>query len=242
MQILAGTSGYSYKEWCGTFYPPKLAAAKMLAYLRDEAPRRRDQQHLLPPAAAEAAGELEGAGAAGLPLRHQGVAADHAHQAYRRRGVGDGASARDDLESRRAAGRRAVPASALHALRPAAPRRLPRSAPGGNVRGLRVPSRLVERRRRAREPRRRTVAQCARATRTKARSRRSRRRRRSCTCACGARATKTLRSAAGSSACMRATGSALTSSSSTRTAPWAAPGGALPRDGWRGSGAGRSRL
>jgi uncharacterized protein YecE (DUF72 family) len=38
MQILAGTSGYSYKEWCGTFYPPKLAAAKMLAYYATKLP------------------------------------------------------------------------------------------------------------------------------------------------------------------------------------------------------------
>jgi uncharacterized protein YecE (DUF72 family) len=32
MHILAGTSGYSYKEWLGRFYPPKLPAAKMLAH------------------------------------------------------------------------------------------------------------------------------------------------------------------------------------------------------------------
>jgi uncharacterized protein YecE (DUF72 family) len=32
MRILAGTSGYSYKEWKGTFYPDDLPAAKMLSY------------------------------------------------------------------------------------------------------------------------------------------------------------------------------------------------------------------
>ena len=32
MHILAGTSGYSYKEWLGRFYPPKLPASKMLAH------------------------------------------------------------------------------------------------------------------------------------------------------------------------------------------------------------------
>jgi len=31
MSVYTGTSGYSYKEWLGVFYPPKLAAAKMLA-------------------------------------------------------------------------------------------------------------------------------------------------------------------------------------------------------------------
>ncbi len=38
MQILAGTSGYSYKEWCGSFYPEKLAASKMLAYYATQLP------------------------------------------------------------------------------------------------------------------------------------------------------------------------------------------------------------
>lgn len=32
MQMLAGTSGYSYKEWLGHFYPEKLPASAMLRY------------------------------------------------------------------------------------------------------------------------------------------------------------------------------------------------------------------
>jgi uncharacterized protein YecE (DUF72 family) len=32
MQLLAGTSGYSFKEWLGRFYPEKLAATEMLRY------------------------------------------------------------------------------------------------------------------------------------------------------------------------------------------------------------------
>jgi uncharacterized protein YecE (DUF72 family) len=32
MRVLAGTSGYSYKEWKGTFYPDDLPAAKMLPF------------------------------------------------------------------------------------------------------------------------------------------------------------------------------------------------------------------
>ena len=32
MELLAGTSGYSYKEWLGHFYPEKLPAAEMLRY------------------------------------------------------------------------------------------------------------------------------------------------------------------------------------------------------------------
>jgi uncharacterized protein YecE (DUF72 family) len=32
MEVRAGTSGYSYKEWKGQFYPAKIAASEMLAY------------------------------------------------------------------------------------------------------------------------------------------------------------------------------------------------------------------
>jgi uncharacterized protein YecE (DUF72 family) len=32
MQLLVGTSGFSYKEWKGNFYPEKIAPAKMLSY------------------------------------------------------------------------------------------------------------------------------------------------------------------------------------------------------------------
>jgi uncharacterized protein YecE (DUF72 family) len=32
MRLIVGTSGYSYKEWKGTFYPAALSAAKMLSF------------------------------------------------------------------------------------------------------------------------------------------------------------------------------------------------------------------
>src|SRR5438876_11907591 len=32
MRVRVGTSGYSYKEWKGSFYPDDLPAAKMLPY------------------------------------------------------------------------------------------------------------------------------------------------------------------------------------------------------------------
>lgn len=32
MDLYVGTSGYSYKEWCGTFYPDGLPASQMLAH------------------------------------------------------------------------------------------------------------------------------------------------------------------------------------------------------------------
>ncbi len=38
MQILAGTSGYSYKEWKGPFYPDKTPAGDMLAFYATKLP------------------------------------------------------------------------------------------------------------------------------------------------------------------------------------------------------------
>ena len=38
MRVLAGTSGFSYKEWKGSFYPEDLAAEKMLAYYAGRLP------------------------------------------------------------------------------------------------------------------------------------------------------------------------------------------------------------
>jgi uncharacterized protein YecE (DUF72 family) len=38
MKVLAGTSGFSYKEWVGAFYPEKTAAKAMLAYYATRLP------------------------------------------------------------------------------------------------------------------------------------------------------------------------------------------------------------
>ena len=38
MELLAGTSGYSYKEWLGHFYPEKLPASAMLRYYAERFP------------------------------------------------------------------------------------------------------------------------------------------------------------------------------------------------------------
>jgi uncharacterized protein YecE (DUF72 family) len=38
MRVLAGTSGFSYKEWKGSFYPEDLPAARMLAYYSERLP------------------------------------------------------------------------------------------------------------------------------------------------------------------------------------------------------------
>ncbi len=36
--VLIGTSGFSYKEWCGSFYPEKIAGPKMLAFYAQHFP------------------------------------------------------------------------------------------------------------------------------------------------------------------------------------------------------------
>ena len=38
MDIQAGTSGYSYKGWVGTFYPEKTRPGDMLAYYGEKLP------------------------------------------------------------------------------------------------------------------------------------------------------------------------------------------------------------
>jgi uncharacterized protein YecE (DUF72 family) len=38
MRVVAGTSGFSYKEWQGSFYPPKLPASKMLEFYAERLP------------------------------------------------------------------------------------------------------------------------------------------------------------------------------------------------------------
>ena len=38
MHLLAGTSGFSYKEWVGEFYPDKLASKDMLAHYATRLP------------------------------------------------------------------------------------------------------------------------------------------------------------------------------------------------------------
>jgi uncharacterized protein YecE (DUF72 family) len=37
-RLLAGASGYSFKEWCGTFYPEKMKADAMLGYYSERLP------------------------------------------------------------------------------------------------------------------------------------------------------------------------------------------------------------
>jgi uncharacterized protein YecE (DUF72 family) len=38
MRVATGTSGFSYKEWIGSFYPPKLPASRMLQFYAERLP------------------------------------------------------------------------------------------------------------------------------------------------------------------------------------------------------------
>ncbi len=51
-RLFAGASGYSFKEWCGPFYPEKLKPDAMLGVVLGAAAGGGDQQHLLPDAGA----------------------------------------------------------------------------------------------------------------------------------------------------------------------------------------------
>ena len=65
-RLAAGASGYSFKEWKGTFYPENIKPEAMLAWYAERLPHGRDQQHVLPDAEDLGARELGGDDARGL--------------------------------------------------------------------------------------------------------------------------------------------------------------------------------
>ncbi len=77
MNLYVGTSGYSYKEWKGSFYPEKIPAKEMLHLLRRTAQHRGNQRHVLSHASEKHAGKLEGASAAGFSLFTESPTARH---------------------------------------------------------------------------------------------------------------------------------------------------------------------
>jgi hypothetical protein len=74
-RLLAGASGYSFKEWKGTFYPDDIKPDAMLDWYAGTPADRRDQQHVLPDAHDDGARILVRQHARSLPLRDQGIAA-----------------------------------------------------------------------------------------------------------------------------------------------------------------------
>ena len=81
MILRIGTSGYSYKEWKGIFYPGRSQGRRHALLLRRAAGHGGDQQHLLPHAHEEAARGLGVTGARPVPLRPEGLPEDHPLQA-----------------------------------------------------------------------------------------------------------------------------------------------------------------
>ena len=129
MRVLTGTSGFSYKEWKGTLLPGRPCRRRDARVLRRAPAGRRDQQHLLPDAEAGAARGLGDAGPGGVPVRPQGVAADHAPQAAEGGGRRGGLLLRRRRDARRAARPDALPAAAQPEEGPSAPRGLPADDP-----------------------------------------------------------------------------------------------------------------
>ena len=81
MKLLAGASGYSFKEWKGTFYPEKMKPEGMLAFYAERLPtvEINNTFYRMPKAAV-----LENWARTTprrVPLRDQGVAPHHAHRA-----------------------------------------------------------------------------------------------------------------------------------------------------------------
>ena len=113
-RLLAGASGYSFKEWKGTFYPDPIKPEDMLGLLFGPLAHGRDQQHVLPDAQGVGAGELGGHHAGSVSLLDQGLAPDHPHGANQGRvggRIGD-VPVRHAGGARRQARTGAVPAAA----------------------------------------------------------------------------------------------------------------------------------
>ena len=192
-RLLAGASGYSFKEWKGTFYPQDIKPEAMLPWYSERLPTveinntfyRMPKITVLENWAADDARRL--------PVLDQGVAADHAHVAPQG-GVGNRA-ARVSLPQSGGARRQArpgvVPAAAQSEEGPAAPRGIPRrccpkiTTPRSNfatTRGLPTTSTT-----RSKAPARRCACPSARTTRR----RRWSRRRRGVMSGCASRTTPT---------------------------------------------------
>ena len=199
-RLFAGASGYSFKEWCGTFYPDKMKPEAMLGVVRGAAASGRNQQHLLPHAGHRNAGALGAGHAAGLPLRDQGVAPHHAHRAHQGDGPGLGRLPVHATQGpRRQTRAGAVSAAAEPEEGPAAPRCVLAHAARAPSRRVRVPQRQLVRRRRLHGAARCRRAALAVSSARTAACRRSKRLPTGATCGCGSRTIRTTGCATGRS-------------------------------------------
>ena len=91
VKLLAGTSGFAFKEWKGTFYPEDMKDDGMLGFYASEVSDGRDQQHVLSAAEGARAARVGVAGAGAVHVRDQGEPAHHALRAAQAR-IGERAS------------------------------------------------------------------------------------------------------------------------------------------------------
>ena len=219
MEIRAGTSGYSYPAWRGSFYPEKLAPAAMLAYYAERLPavEINNTFYRMPKR------EVVETWARSVPESFRFAVKVSQRITHRKRLIDverrPRSPARAARAARRAAGTAARAAAAEPVRRSRAPRALPRSSGRACAARVRVPAPLVAERVRARVP--------ARARRGAGRvgERRSRRhlrgdRRIRLPAASPRRSTSPALSRIGCSACAVSPGTRRTCSSSTS---WAAP-------------------
>jgi hypothetical protein len=82
MNLHVGTSGYSYKEWKGIFYPEDLPAKEMLSYYSRQLPAVEINNTFYRLATGEHDRKLEEPGARALSLFDQGHSTHHSHQAF----------------------------------------------------------------------------------------------------------------------------------------------------------------
>ena len=147
--ILVGTSGYNYPEWKGSFYPSDLPAAKMLPYYASKFPTveinytfyRMPTPKLIAGWRAQVPPEFR--------FTLEGAEAHHARQAAARgrsRRIGQRLHHRG-IGARPADGRAAVSAAAELQEGPRTAEGVPRAAAAKDDGGVRVPQRVVARRR-----------------------------------------------------------------------------------------------
>jgi hypothetical protein len=161
MKLHAGTSGFAFKEWKGSFYPSELKDDAMLGFYASRFPTVGDQQHVLSPSEGRRSAIVGGPGSRAVHLRDQGEPAYHAFRATEagmreRRRV----PAEEHVDARRSARTDSLsaPAESEEGRRPSA--RVPRHAAARSTLHDRVPRAELVRRRVYELLRQRDVAMC----------------------------------------------------------------------------------
>ena len=189
-RLWAGASGYSFKEWKGSFYPEKIKPEEMLAWYAERLPtvEINNTFYQMPKAAvlenwAKATPEhFRFAIKASRRITHM------ARLKAERRPIRSRIST-EPRSARRQARPGAVPAAAVPEEGPAAPERVSEPAARRTSRRVRVSQRQLVRRRGLRRAARRPARRCAFPSAKTTRRRRWWRPRRGATCGCGSKTT-----------------------------------------------------